>query len=618
MKNSIKIFAFLLIFSFSSCTEFLEISPELDIDEDEVFSDFFSFQGFVEELYSCMPEMSRSTWAAEWNIADEMIASTNGPWRLNAQFDAGNYWAWENGAGWEQSWFNNGGQGVSTNPTDDFDKNMYPLSWYGIRKANLGLEKLELLTEATEGERNAIEGQLLFFRGFFHFQLMSYWGGLPYIDRFLGANEVLNFPRLSYVEAAEKAALDLERAAELLPVNWETSPLGQLTAGNNRLRVTSGTAYAYLGKNLLYAASPLMQEFSGGTATFDQELCRRAAEALGAMIEQTVTEGGESHYELLPWNQYVENWIRLEGSGQLPGYPEALLQPPMYTPWKSRVAGVERYLPPPVGGEATLSSPAANYVENYGMANGLPLDEPDAGYDPADPWSNRDPRFYQAFYYDGAQVVLGPLSPADEQYRFAQLHGQFGNPSSYGNLRGEAQGSRTGYLLKKFGYTGFNRFDNEMALALWTIPYLRLADVYLMYAEAISEGYGTPTASASTTDVTGVEAFNRVRNRAQLPDVDSRFTVDNIAFREILIQERAVELAFEGQRFCDLRRWKIADQTEYTEKTAHDFDRGPGGLPINFNERVVVNRVFEDRHWWFPWPIDAVSLYPDFQQNPGW
>lgn len=85
-----------------------------------------------------------------------------------------------------------------------------------------------------------------------------------------------------------------------------------------------------------------------------------------------------------------------------------------------------------------------------------------------------------------------------------------------------------------------------------------------------------------------------------------------------LMRERAVELAFEGLRWHDLRRWNVAGDKKYKEKTVLDFDRGSDGKPINMRERIVVTRVFEKKHNWLPLPTNQVNLYPAFGQNPGW
>ena len=616
MKPLFKITLFvgiaLTVFGLASCKKYLDRPLEANISEQDVFANFRSFQGFTEELYHALPDMTKSTWNNEWNMGDDILSTTNAQYRLGAEFDNGNYRAWQTGGGgWDNSWLDdeNSVSYPRHTGTDPQRKGLWPLSWYGIRKANVGLANLDKLVNASQEVRNVIKGQLLFFRGFFHFQLMSFWGGLPYIDTVLSSSAKLELPRLSYRETALKAAKDFEDAAALLPADWDDSPAGQLTKDNNNQRVTSAVALAYKGKNLLYAASPMMNEEATGSNTYDQELCKQAADAFARMLKMSSEpEGsGESDYQLLPWDKWNENVYTISNNGRHPGFPEAIFGPPTYESWRSRWSLVNMFIPPPLGGEAGISSPAANYVNYFGMANGLPLDAPGSGYDISDPWSNRDPRFYKSIVYDGVRMIRGTGNAA---YRFANLY-------NGGNLRLENTASRSGYLVRKFVTDGCNNVDNEWNNINIVVPYLRLADVYLMYAEAVLHGYGTPQ-SSHPGYLTAVSALNKVRARATVPDVDAQFTASKEAFMGELMRERAVELAFEGLRWHDLRRWNVAGEKKYREKTVIDFERGPDGKPINLSERVVVTRVFEQKHKWLPLPNNQVNLYPAFGQNPGW
>jgi starch-binding outer membrane protein, SusD/RagB family len=224
MKSKIKIIVtagvFLLVSGFMSCKKYLDRPLQAGISEKDVFVNFQNFQGFVEELYSCLPDMSKSTWNGEWNTADDILSTTIAGYRLNSEFDNGNYWAWRTGGGgWDNSWLDD--SGPNTQNDESHNKGLWPLSWYGIRKANIGLANIDKLADATQEEKDVIKGQLLFFRGFFHFQLMSFWGGLPYIDTVLSSSAKLELPRLTYRETALKAAKDFEAAAALLPANWD-------------------------------------------------------------------------------------------------------------------------------------------------------------------------------------------------------------------------------------------------------------------------------------------------------------------------------------------------------------------------------------------------------------
>ena len=594
-----------LVLGMVSCRKYLDKAPEASISEKDVFVNFKNFQGFVEEMYCCLPDMSKSTWNGEWNTADDILSTTNANYRLNAEFDNGNYWAWKtNGGGWDNSWLDD--NGAKTDPNESHNKGLWPLSWYGIRKANIGLANLDKMVDATQEEKDIIKGQLLFFRGFFHFQLMSFWGGLPYIDKVISGSDKMDLPRLNYRETALRAAKDFEDAAAVLPANWDKTQVGQATLGNNNQRVTKSVGLAYKGKDLLYAASPMMNQESTGNNSYDIELCKQAADAFYRTLK--LSDNGDAYYQLLPFANYTNNWYTISSYGKQPGYPEVLFGPPTFASWESRWSLVNMFIPPPLGGEAGISSPAANYVDNFGMANGLPIDASGSGYNINDPWTGRDPRFYIDITYDGLRMIQG--NGGDPAYRYANLY-------NGGNLRRDNDCSRSGYLVHKFVTFKCNSVDNEWNNINIIIPYLRLADVYLMYAEAVLQGYGSPQSSVPGY-LTAQQAVDRVRQRAGVPGVDARYLGSKDDFMGELIRERAVELAFEGLRWHDLRRWGIAGDKKYKEKTVVDFDRGPDGKPLNLRERVVVTRVFEKKHNWLPLPTDQVNLYPSFGQNPGW
>jgi starch-binding outer membrane protein, SusD/RagB family len=586
-----------------SCTEYLDKAPEASISDTEAYGTFNSFQGFTEELYMCTPDYTKATYDADWELADEVIATTNNGWRMVTHMDDGDYWCWYNGNGWSQSYLRGCSGGRWANNDGWSNKSMWDGAWYGIRKANLGLQNLDKLVTATQEEKNIIKGQLLFFRGFFHFQLMQFFGGLPYIDEVLTVGN-LTLPRLSYQDAAAKVTEDLAAAAELLPANWDNTVVGQATLGNNQQRITKSTAYAYLGKNLLFAGSPLMNRDSKGIDAYDGELCRAAAVAFAKCL--ALTDNGQAHYKLSSWANYMDNFYVLNSNNKIPGYEEALFTTPLYG-GTGDICGV--WFPSALGGAGNCVSINADYVEYFGMANGLAITDEDSGYDPADPWTNRDPRFYQFIVYDNVRIIQAAGNPAA---RYANLY-------TGGNYRNENTGNRTGYMYRKFVNLTGNATDN---IGRRVHPaYLRLADVYYMYAEAVLWGYGNATtATAPGYHMTAADAVNEVRNRATVPDVDARYLGSQQAFMDMLIKERAVELMGEANiRFCDLRRWLIHTDMKYRVKTALDFDRDPEtGKPLNITKRVVVNRLVDNKHYWLPLPTNQVNLYPTFGQNPGW
>lgn len=595
--NKIKIFVSLLVLVIlTSCEDYLDKAPDSDITETDVYANFTSFQGFIEELYNCLPDYSKVGAPNPWLYADECL-NNYVYWA-----DQGNYWAMDRSY---QTIFL--GPSANTSSTVGRDKYVWNLSWYGIRKANLGLSKMDLLVDATDEERNFIKGQALFFRAFFHFQIMSYWGGMPYIDELLSP-EALDLPRLNYQETALKAAEDFKAAAELLPLDWDDTQAGQTTLGDNWQRINKIHALAYLGKNLLYAASPMMNEESTGNNSYNAGLCKEAASAFAEALNLCDQTG---RYELIPWDNWTDNfWVLSASRLNFPGGTEVIMSPPAYDPVRIRWSAVNQTVWYENGGSSTCETPTHSYVKNYAMANGLPIDDPESGYDPKNPWENREPRFYKDIIVDGDQVVKSSSAPYQD--RFIQLY-------TGGRHRSSDHGSVTGYYYKRWTPIGCNKWDSDWSTLSVYIPYLRLADVYLMYAEAVLHGYGSPSSKDPNYSLTATDAVNIIRNRAQLPDLASKYTADKNVFMGEIIRERAVELAFEAtHRFCDLRRWNVHTQLKYREKTAIDFERGEDGTPVNFKERVVITRVTERKHNWLPIPSDYTKLYAGFDQNPGW
>jgi starch-binding outer membrane protein, SusD/RagB family len=584
-----------------SCTRYLDKAPEASISDTEAYGTFTSFQGFTEELYMCTPDYTKATYDADWELADEVIATANNDWRMCTHMDNGDYWCWYNGNGWSQSYLRGCSGGNWTNSDNWGNKSMWDGAWYGIRKANLGLQNLDKLVTATQEEKDIIKGQLLFFRGFFHFQLMQYFGGLPYIDKVMTVGN-LTLPRLTYQQTAAKAAEDLSAAAALLPANWDNTVVGQATLGNNQQRITKSTAYAYLGKDLLFAASPLMNRDSKGVAAYDQELCKQAAAAFASCL--ALSDNGQAKYKLSSWADYMTNFYTLDT--KIPGYEEALFTTPLFG-GTGDICGV--WFPSVLGGAGNCVSLSADYVEYFGMANGLAITDAGSGYVATDPWTGRDPRFYKYVVYDGVRVIQAAGNPTA---RYANLY-------TSGNYRNEGTGNRTGYVISKFVNLTGNATDN---IGRRVHPaYLRLADVYYMYAEAVLWGYGNATvATAPGYGLTAADAVNKVRQRATVPNVDARYLDTQQHFMDMLIKERAVELMGEANiRFCDLRRWLLLTDMKYRLKTALDFDRDPStGKPLNITKRVVVTRVVDNKHYWLPLPTNQVNLYPGFGQNPGW
>jgi hypothetical protein len=581
----------------SSCEKYLDKAPEASISDKDVFGDFISFQGFVEELYNCIFDKNKGQAWNPYLFADETL--NNHPY----PFDQGNYWP-------NEDYFY--GKSVNTHDHNPRTKRVWEYAWYAIRKANIALAKLEEkdLFLGTPEEGDLLKGQALYFRAWFYFEICKFWGGMPYVTKALSPTENLftpDFKRLNFQQTAILMAKDFRAAADILPNDWDDTAAGQRTLGQNRQRINKFYALGYLGKALLYAGSPMINEEATGNSAYDPDLCQQAAEAFGELLALADKTG---IYKLQPWDSWTDNFWRW--TNQRPGGDEVIMSPTIYDRSRERWSTLGATVPSSFGlnSGSNADVPTNNIIKNYRMANGLPIDDPGSGYDPNDPWTGREPRFYSDIAVDGDKIM--DCNGCKNEY--AQLHNNGYHRSQINPP------SVTGYYAKRYSPIGPD-FTTSKANGLQAyVPYMRLADIYLMYAEAVlySKNGGTPQSTSGNYSLTAEQAVNVIRGRAQLPDLDPKYSSGKEMFFGAIMRERAVELNFEGARFLDLRRWNLNGDPRFLNKTAIDFDRGPNGKPINIKERVIIKRVAGKTQNWLPIQVKFINLYSGFPQNPGW
>lgn len=597
------IMALVFPMAFSSCEDYLDKAVDAEITEDDVFRKFVTFQGFAEDMYQCVVDIANRDIHGmnNWNWGDEFLPGIHTE-RMGTFDNNGDYWYAITQT--DHSVF----MGNSSLRTDFGGWNSHPergywnYGWLGIRKANMCLAKLDQLVEPYMGapleeQKNLIQGQALFFRGYFHWEILRAWGGIPYIDYVVEAGSVMREPRLSYWEVAERVNQDLEAAAPLLPLDWDDTQTGQITAGENTGRVTRGAAWALQGKNLLYAGSPLMNGVMTGTYDYNVDYCKRAAAAFAKVIALA----DQGVYQLIPMEERSNNFYKNDATQ--PWTKETIFTNSASQDNAWNTAGD---LMANFGGFEHHLSPTQNYVEYYGMANGLPITDDDSGFDEMHPFDNRDPRFYTDILYDGETIAFSETA-VNNGDNIAQFY-------IGGRHRGPGN-SDSGYSWYKFRPLRRGMDDGMQKTFRVNCPKIRLADVYLMYAEAVNEAYGPNVVPTDFEGgITAIEAVNRVRERAGINDLTSKYTSDKLTMRETIRTERAVELAFENHRWYDLRRWYIGHLAKYKEKYCLDFDKDH----TYFTKRLYLTKVFEMKHYWMPFPEADVNLYPEFYQNPGW
>ena len=645
-RNIVKLFCVLgLACGFTSCTDYLDKSPDSTVSAEQAFKNFTNFQGFIEEVYNCIPSKESNFWCTTFNWGEDEIMNTGlGDGHVTAHFDLGDYRHWYNDA---QSFLHS--DDLNPTKTDKFSHSLEH-AWYCIRKCNLGLANLDLMTDCTQEEKNFIKGQLLFFRAWWHEELIAFYGGMPYVDTVLDGSQVLTLPRLSYQECAKKCAEDFRAAADLLPNDWDKTTVGKKTLGKNDIRITKVCALGYLGKVLLWAASPLNNlgkaeigaSKNGDTYKYNTELAAQAADALAEAIGEV--NSGKTPYALAEYkysniydheadkssNSNFSDIFRTTGQDwKMPGSTEAIMRGPHIgengsnwnfpTLWGPKLNGIVEH-------DALIHQPTANYVNYYGMANGLPLDDPDSGFDPTHPFKNRDPRFYHDIVFDGFQYINTTIAKESDDYQFKYIQMYTGS-----NLRSSsANGCRTGYYTQKLVPHQCNKYDgmyNWGGALQCNLPYMRLADIYLMYAEAGAAVQGANYKS-SKLNLTAADAINVLRDRVDAGHVADKFMNDQKKFMDEVRRERAVELAFEGFRWNDLQRWLLLTEYPYNIKTSQEFKRvgnfdytknDPRDAEVTgWSEKTIVTRDFSEKHYLLPLKESDVYLYPEFGQNPGW
>jgi len=240
------------------------------------------------------------------------------------------------------------------------------------------------------------------------------------------------------------------------------------------------------------------------------------------------------------------------------------------------------------------NTPMQNLVDDYEMENGLPVSDPASGYDPQNPYMDRDPRFYATILFNGAA------------YRGRQVETFLpsGKDSPDGNEPWNT--SPTGYYLRKFLKESISLDDwNNMGTATWR--YFRYAEILLNYAEAQNEATGP--------DQSIYDAVNAVRERAGMPALPAGLSKEQM--RQRIWNERRIELAYEEHRYFDVRRWMVAEIEENQIAQGISITRAGNGTLTYQLKEALGGKKFLPQHYWFPIPQDEINASNGaIEQNP--
>jgi len=437
--------------------------------------------------------------------------------------------------------------------------------------------------------RPAYRSEARFLRALMYFELLKRYGGVPLLgDSIRQITDNVQLPRNSFADCVNYIVNECTNISDSLRTQSQVTP-------SNYGRVTQGAALALKARVLLYAASPL---FNGGNidpanpltgyTNYDVNRWKLAADAASSLIslgtyklmpnfsDAFITQAAPigSNTEMIFWRQGGSNISVEQNNGPI-GYTSA-------------------------GGNG-ITSPTQNLVDAFPTDSGKVITDAGSNYDPNNPYNHRDPRLKMTVMYNGFLWLNRAVQTFD---------GGLDKPG------GVIQQTKTSYYLRKF----MGAFESVSGSAIYSNTYhdfisLRYAEVLLNYAEASNEFSGP------TQDVYNV--VYALRNRAGIfPGAGNNYGLkqgmSQAEMRTVLQNERRVELAFEEQRFFDIRRWKIASKVYGGSLTGMDIQQATNGQ-IFYNVIPVLTPVFRDPQMYlYPIPYTEVIMNPAMKQNPSW
>ena len=539
----------------SSCEDYLDVSPEAGLTEEEVFEKYVNFKAFFTAVYDgskgSQNHNIRVSFPLYFNMWDQKttmnyltdIADMGRD--FNADVKRGQMLSKVDYITYSDAWQK---------------RPIWNAMFRTIRVANLALQNVHRVQDAPSArDVEDLRGQAYFVRAYCHFILACYWGSMPYLDKAITGDDAWDYPRLSKNETFRRCANDLDSAfttfknIELMRRDPAPGQSGHLE--DPMQHIPAGVAAKALkARVLLYAASPL----NNANGTKDYEDAAVAA-------WEAIQVAKENNYSLIPMSEYWDNSHRYTNE-QIWAWELYREQPFNGVQVGNMISGIMKEDNMWASGESPTQEMVDMYETQQGDALNTEADREIAAkaghYNEQDPYTNRDPRFYSNVFFNQAPIAWPKMKYRDEEpnrinfYTTRMPNGSIrwsthmGTPSWRGR-------SHTGYYARKV-FGELNK-QNQFKIT-FTDPLIRLAELYLNYAEAANEAYG-PTGKAPGANLSAVDAINVVRERAQMPGVLSKYTTDTETFRERIRNERTVEFDQEGShRYFDIRRWMIAPQ----------------------------------------------------------
>lgn len=465
-------------------------------------------------------------------------------------------------------------------------------NWAAIRACYTIIENADRIPDApTPQAIKQMKAEARMIIALHYSDMYRHYGGLPWIEKTVAATETPNTPRLTSLETLNKIVNLIDEAAVDLPWTIENK--------NDDGRFTKAAALGLKARILLFGASPIFNfdthYFEGSTdkstwhGGYDVNLWNRAAKAAKEMIDGAEANG----YKLVNNGNFRKDF-------QDAYYKRANGEVLIST--RVRYNGLDywngAYIFNAAAGGYGIAHPTKEYVDMFPMSNGFKITDPRSGYDENFPYVNRDPRLYETVLVNGD----------DYQGVKAEL---FVGSKAVENTTGAAS-ERTGFKIRKFLLDTDQTYDANTRNLPVHWPYLRLAEIYLSYAEALNEANGGPTAEA-------YEAVNKVRNRVGLGDLEG---LNQIEFRQAILTERACEFGFEEVRWYDIIRHKI--ESAFKNRLHGKIATPTSAANTSFTYKTVElpirgwNVNFSTKWYLSAFPATEVNKGYGLTQNPGW
>ncbi|MCM1489998.1 MAG: RagB/SusD family nutrient uptake outer membrane protein [Muribaculum sp.] len=490
----------------------------------------------------------------------------------------------------------------SWSPTNALS-NTWSNAWGAISYCNLILDRFSELTfPEHELEKNYmdqmirynnLQWEMRFMRAYQYFRLVRQYGDVPLITEFLDADETNNAPKVS--------ADDIFKFIDDECLAIKDTIISDYSGAYNSLENESGRVnnlgvLALRARAALYHASPLFTQ--GKSDSEIKELWRQAAIA----NKECIDECRKRSMRLA--NDYSKLFLKTNYSDS-----EATKEI-IFATRTAAARTMEQYnFPIGMNNAGGGNCPTENLVSAYETTNGLAIDDPaNTQYDPQNPYKNRDKRLEATVAVNGEKWPNYLDTDALETF----VGGANSRTHSSNN------GTPTGYYLKKYVDREQKISGSGTTTSTHTWVIFRLGQVYLDYAEAMLNYTGSGYATEENLAMSAAEAINMVRTRAGQPDLPTGLSKDE--FTKRYENERFVELAFEGHRIYDVRRWMKAPQYFKDIKVMDITKAADGTLTFNTvtNPSWITQRQWQDKYYLWPIPQADILKSGALEQTPGW